>query len=79
MEENIFSSADPEVLKQLVTFKMPYGRYQGLAICDIPEPYLVWYREKGFPEGRLGMLLSTMYEIKLNGLEFLLRPLRKNP
>lgn len=56
---------------------MPYGKYKGTVMCDIPEFYLAWYQQKGFPAGRLGMLLSTMYEIKLNGLEYLLREIRK--
>ncbi len=65
-----------EILKVLVTMRMPYGKYKGRIICDLPEPYLVWYHNKGFPEGQLGMLLHTLYEIKLNGLEYLLKPLR---
>jgi uncharacterized protein (DUF3820 family) len=56
---------------------MPYGKYKGRLICDIPEYYLVWYQHNGFPAGKLGVLLSTMYEIRLNGLEYLLKPLRK--
>tara|TARA_B100001971_G_C17740417_1_gene310415 strand:- start:72 stop:248 length:177 start_codon:yes stop_codon:yes gene_type:complete len=56
---------------------MPYGKYKGTLICDIPEHYLVWYKSKGFPEGKLGMLLHTMYEIKLNGLEDLIHQLKK--
>ncbi len=56
---------------------MPYGKYKGRILCDLPEPYLVWYHNKGFPDGKLGMLLHTLYEIKLNGLEYLLKPLRK--
>jgi len=55
---------------------MPYGKFEGRRICDIPEYYLVWYKRKGFPKGKLGMLLETMYEIKLNGLEYLLDPLK---
>jgi len=55
---------------------MPFGKYKGLILCDLPEPYLVWYHNKGFPTGKLGMLLHTLYEIKLNGLEYLLKPLR---
>jgi uncharacterized protein len=69
---------DSNVLIELVSVKMPYGKYSGKLICDIPEHYLVWYHSKGFPAGKLGMLLSTMYEIRLNGLEYLLTPLRKN-
>lgn len=65
-----------EILIKLVTQKMPFGKYKGRRICDIPEHYLVWYQAKGFPEGELGMLLHTIYEIKLNGLEYLLRPIR---
>ena len=68
----------PEMLTQLVTMKMPFGKYKGRVICDLPEPYLVWFKQKGFPQGKLGELLATMYEIKLNGLEELLYPIRKN-
>lgn len=67
---------DPEVLIKLITTKMPYGKYKDKILCDLPEPYLVWYHSKGFPEGKLGILLSTLYEIKLNGLEFLLYELK---
>ncbi len=67
---------DPQMLMQLVTMKMPYGKYKGWTLCDLPEPYLVWYQQKGFPQGKLGMQLNTLYEIKLNGLEYLLKPLR---
>lgn len=67
---------DPEVLIKLITTKMPYGKYKDKILSDLPEPYLVWYHSKGFPEGKLGMLLSTLYEIKLNGLEFLLYELK---
>lgn len=68
---------NPELLSQLVTMRMPYGKYQGRLLCDLPESYLVWYHSKGFPEGKLGMMLHTLYEIKLNGLEYLLTPLKK--
>ena len=70
------NSLDSNILKELVTFKMPFGKYKGVIICNLPEPYLVWFYQKGFPEGKLGMMLSTIYEIKLNGLEYLLKPLR---
>lgn len=66
-----------EVMKALVTTRMPYGKYKNRFICDLPEPYLSWYHAKGFPKGKIGMLLHTIYEIKLNGLEHLLKPLRK--
>lgn len=68
---------NPEILKELVSMRMPYGKYKGRLICDLPEYYLVWYESNGFPAGKMGVLLSTMYEIKLNGLEYLLKPLRK--
>jgi uncharacterized protein (DUF3820 family) len=63
-------------LEDLVQSKMPYGKYKGRLLCDLPEYYLVWYHSKGFPKGKLGEQLATMYEIKLNGLEYLLKPLR---
>lgn len=65
-------------LENLVKTKMPFGKYEGRRICDLPEFYLVWYHRKGFPKGNLGQLLHTMYEIKLNGLEYLLDPIKKN-
>ena len=68
---------NPELLKDLVQMRMPFGKYQGRLLCDLPEHYLVWYHQKGFPAGKLGMLLATLYEIKLNGLEYLLQPLKK--
>jgi uncharacterized protein (DUF3820 family) len=52
-----------QILQDLVKFQMPYGKYKGRLICDLPEYYLIWYQNKGFPEGKLGMLLATMYEI----------------
>ena len=55
---------------------MPYGKYKDRVLCDLPEFYLVWMAQKGFPKGKLGTLLATLYEIKVNGLEYLLKPLR---
>jgi uncharacterized protein (DUF3820 family) len=68
--------ADPQLLLQLVQMKMPFGKYKGTLLCNLPVSYLEWFQRKGFPEGKLGMLLQTMYEIKLNGLEQLLQPLK---
>ncbi len=69
---------DKKILIDLVTMKMPYGKYKGRLLSDLPEFYIVWYQQKGFPEGRLGMLLATLYEIKLNGLEHLLQTIKQN-
>lgn len=68
---------DPQLLRDLVTNEMPFGKYQGRILADVPEHYLVWLAGKGFPQGKLGQQLALFYEIKLNGLEGLLQPLRK--
>jgi uncharacterized protein (DUF3820 family) len=68
---------NPELLLSLVQMKMPFGKYKDVLICNLPISYLEWFNRKGFPAGKLGMLLQTMYEIKLNGLEYLLKPLKK--
>jgi uncharacterized protein (DUF3820 family) len=52
---------------------MPFGKYKGVRLVDLPEPYLVWFSRKGFPEGKLGEMLQTVYGIKLNGLEYLFK------
>ena len=70
--------ANPELLLQLVELKMPFGKYEGTLLCNLPVFYLEWFNRKGFPQGKLGILLQTIYEIKLNGLESLLEPLKKN-
>lgn len=70
-------SFNPQLLLDLVQMKMPYGKFKGRVLCDLPINYLEWFARKGFPEGKLGVLLETIYEIKLNGLEDLLKPLRK--
>ena len=56
---------------------MPFGKYKGTVLCDLPVFYLEWFKRKGFPKGKLGVLLETIYEIKLNGLEDLLKPLKQ--
>lgn len=68
---------DPQILLQIVEMKMPFGKYSGRVLCDLPVSYLEWFARKGFPQGKLGMLLETVYVIKMNGLEELLVPLRK--
>ena len=67
---------DPTLLLDLVKMQMPYGKYKGYLICNIPESYLLWYKDKGFPKGKLGDLMATMFEIRVNGLEYLLTPLK---
>lgn len=68
----------PEVLQELVKMKMPFGKYRGFILCDLPVSYLEWFiRKGGFPRGKLGFMLNSLYEIKLNGLEYLLEPLRE--
>ncbi|MFN8294901.1 MAG: DUF3820 family protein [Chitinophagales bacterium] len=67
----------PELLKELVEIKMPFGRYKNRVLCDLPVSYLEWFAREGFPQGKLGILLSTMHIIKTNGLEDLLKPLKK--
>ena len=75
--KNEGSPIDSQILVELVSVRMPFGKYKDRILCDLPEPYLVWFHQKGFPPGRIGMLLSALYEIKLNGLEYLLKPLRE--
>ena len=67
---------NPELLKDLVTMKMPFGKYKGRIMCDLPESYLIWFHSEGFPPGKLGEMIATLYEIKLNGLEYLLQPIK---
>ncbi len=62
---------DSQAFLRLATLRMPYGKYKEMRLIDLPEPYLVWFSQKGFPEGRLGEDLQAIYEIKRNGLEFL--------
>jgi uncharacterized protein (DUF3820 family) len=67
---------DPAELLELAATRMPFGKYQGRLLIDLPEPYVVWFAHKGFPEGKLGRMLRAVYEIKVNGLEYLFAPLR---
>lgn len=65
-----------DILLSLVNTKMPYGKYKDVLLCNIPVHYLEWMQRQGFPKGKLGIQLETMYEIKLNGLEHLLTPIK---
>ena len=62
---------DRKAFQRLNSATMPFGKYAGWRLVDLPEPYVVWFSQKGFPEGELGELLKTVYEIKVNGLEYL--------
>jgi hypothetical protein len=70
-----FGVGSQEALLILVNTVMPFGKHAGTKLLNLPEPYLVWFHKQGFPSGKLGEQLATMYEIKLNGLEPLLKPL----
>ena len=76
MESAPLPFSDPNMLVSLTTMKMPFGKYKGRLLCNLPVEYLEWFARKGFPPGKMGMLLSSVYEIKLNGLDYLLEPLK---
>jgi uncharacterized protein (DUF3820 family) len=75
--DNFTQQPDPELLSTLVSMPMPFGKYKGTLLCDLPVSYLEWFQREGFPKGKMGMLLATIYEIKINGLEKLLDPLKR--
>ncbi len=66
-----------DMLIKLAHTKMPYGKYKGRDLIDLPEYYIVWYHNKGFPKGQLGDMLTQVYELKLNGLEYLIRNIKE--
>ena len=70
------ATPDPQVLMDIVEMRMPFGRYKGRRLADLPEPYLVWFSQKGFPKGKLGQLLETVYVMKLNGLNHIIAELK---
>jgi len=67
---------DKEYMMKFAQTKMPFGKYAGRLLIDLPEPYVVWFKQKGLPKGSLGEMLGLLYEIKVNGLEYLFDPLR---
>jgi len=77
MEDNMHNQPNAALLIELVKMKMPFGKYKGTVLSNIPVTYLEWFKNKGFPKSNLGVLLETLYEIKINGLEGLLEPLKK--
>jgi uncharacterized protein (DUF3820 family) len=64
-------------LTELANARMPFGKYKDRFLIDLPDTYLVWFARQGFPEGKLGRMLASVLEIKVNGLESLVRPLRR--
>ena len=66
------------ILVKLANYRMPFGRYAGKLLTDIPDEYYIWFSKKGYPTGELGKLMAMMLEIKINGLEYLLDPLKTN-
>ncbi len=70
-------NADPQVLLKLAAYRMPFGKYAHRLLIDLPEPYVIWFANKGFPDGELGEMLKIVHEIKVNGLEYLFEPLRQ--
>ena len=70
---------DAEIMLKLARMRMPFGKYKNRRLMDLPEAYLVWFSRKGFPEGQLGDMLRMVYEIKINGLEYLFKPFRDRP
>ena len=69
--------SDPSQLLKLAEYRMPFGKYANRLLIDLPEPYVIWFANKGFPQGELGQMMAIVHEIKVNGLEFLFQPLRK--
>ena len=67
-----------EHLVELAHYKMPFGKYKGSYLINLPESYLLWFKQKGFPEGKLGGLLMQILEIKINGLEPIIRRIQKD-
>ena len=67
---------DPSQLLKVARTRMPFGRYAGRRLVDLPEPYVVWFAQQGFPRGELGELLRLVHEVKVNGLEYLFAPLK---
>lgn len=75
-EQKAYAHPDDNVLLKLARATMPFGKFAGMRLVDLPEPYVVWLSRKGFPQGELGEMLNTVYEIKINGLEYLFKPLQ---
>jgi uncharacterized protein (DUF3820 family) len=70
------ATPDPAVLLKLTKTRMPFGKYKGRLLIDLPKPYVIWFAKKGFPDAELGQMLNILHEVKVNGLEYLFKPLR---
>ncbi len=68
---------DQELFIKLARTRMPFGKYKNTLLIDLPEPYVIWFASKGFPNGQLGELLKIIHEVKINGLEHLFKPFRE--
>jgi uncharacterized protein (DUF3820 family) len=68
---------DQQFLIDLAKMKMPFGKYKDRYLIDLPEHYLIWYKNKGFPNGKIGKQLESVYELQLNGLEYIVKEIRK--
>lgn len=77
MSDFLDPKAQQKLLIELAHYKMPYGKYKDRYLVDLPEAYLTWFSQKGFPDGKLGRLLQQIYDIKINGLEPLIRNIQK--
>ncbi len=75
-ETGLDTQPDHEALLKLAQARMPFGKYAGRRLVDLPESYVIWLSRKGFPKGELGELLNTVYVIKVNGLEYLFKSLK---
>jgi len=73
---NVNGEPDPHPLERLADYRMPFGKHRGAYVLDLPEAYLVWFKQRGWPKGRLGEMMALALEVKLNGLRHLVTPLR---
>jgi len=74
-KDTSLGSPDPDHLIELANYRMPFGKYKDEYLVNLPEAYFVWFQQKGFPQGKLGRLMMEMYELKINGLDSMLRKL----
>lgn len=69
---------DKKALIELAHYKMPFGKYKGSYLIDIPEFYFTWFKQKGFPQGKLGIMMTQMHDIKINGLDEIIRKIKQD-